>query len=75
MIYLQHDAEHWEDAEKVVRAMGGDRWSIGLGRWPDRAARSRELATWVEDEYRALEGGYRRKVPLDDRGMFPSRTV
>jgi hypothetical protein len=25
----------------------------------------------VEDEFRALEGGYQRTVPLDDRGMFP----
>jgi hypothetical protein len=29
------------------------------------------MATWVEDEFRALEDGHPRKVPLDDRGMFP----
>ena len=31
----------------------------------------RVLASWVEDEYRALEGGHERQVELDDRGMFP----
>ena len=71
MLHLQHDAEHWEQAEKDVRAIGGEGWSIGIGRYTERAARPRELATWVEDEYRALEGGHQRTVPLDDRGMFP----
>ena len=71
MLHLQHDAEHWEQAEKDVHAIGGESWSIGIGRYTERAARSRELATWVEDEYRALEGSHQRKVPLDDRGMFP----
>ena len=37
----------------------------------DRAARARELATWLEDEYHALRGGHQRKVELDNRGMFP----
>ena len=36
-----------------------------------RAARARELATWLEDEYHALRGGHQRKVELDNRGMFP----
>jgi len=33
----------------------------------------RVLATWVEDEYGALQvgGSYQRQVALDDRGMFP----
>ncbi len=33
----------------------------------------RVLASWVEDEYRALREGdsYQRQVELDDRGMFP----
>jgi hypothetical protein len=37
----------------------------------------RVLASWIEDEYRALhEGGsYQRQVELDDRGMFPSTLV
>lgn len=31
----------------------------------------RVLASWVEDEYRALqEDGYQRQVALDDRGTF-----
>src|SRR5438445_296684 len=71
MVHLQHDAEHWEQAEKDMRAIGGESWSIGIGRYADRATRSHQLAAWVEDEYRALEGGHQRKVPLDDRGMFP----
>ena len=33
--------------------------------------RCRQLATLVEDEFHALEGGHQRTVPLDDRGMFP----
>jgi hypothetical protein len=33
----------------------------------------RVLASWVEDEYRAVQegGSYQRQVDLDDRGMFP----
>ena len=42
-----------------------------FGRHPEPAARCRELATWIADEYRALRGGHQRKVELDDRGMFP----
>lgn len=75
MVHLQLDAEDWEQAEKDVRAIGGANSSIGIGRYADRAARSRELATWVEDEFRALQGGHQRKVPLDDRGMFPGTLV
>src|SRR5438045_4187825 len=73
MIHLQNDAEAWDQADKDARAIGGEYWSIGgIGRrYADRAARARELAAWVEDEYRALEGGHKRQVPLDRRGMFP----
>jgi hypothetical protein len=71
MIHLRTDAEMFEDAEKNLRTIGGESWSIGIGRYPDRAERCRELATWVEDEFQALEGGHQRNVPLDDRGMFP----
>ena len=70
-IYLEMNAENWEQTEKDVRTICGESWSIGIGRYPQHAARSRELATWVEDEFRALEGGHQRKVQLDDRGMFP----
>ena len=73
MMHLQHDAEAWEQAEKDVRAIGGASWSIG--RYTGRATRSRELVTWVEDEYRALEGGHQRKVPLNRRGMFPGTSA
>jgi hypothetical protein len=71
MVHLQRDAEDWEQAEKDMRVIGGENWTIGIGRYAQRAARARELATWAEDEFRALEGGHQRKVPLDDRGMFP----
>ncbi len=71
MIHLQGDAEQLEQAEQDLRAIGGDKWSIGIGRYPDRAEMCRVLASWVEDEYRALEGGHERQVALDDRGMFP----
>jgi hypothetical protein len=37
----------------------------------DRAARARELATWLEGEYHALSGGHQRKVDVDNRGMTP----
>ena len=74
-IFLEMNAEDWEQTEKDVRAIGGENWSIGIGRYPQRAARSRELATWVEDEYRALSGGHQRKVPLDERGMFLGTSV
>jgi hypothetical protein len=58
MIHLRTDAERFEQAEQDLRAIGGDKWSIGIGRYPERAERCRELATCVA-------------VPLDDRGMFP----
>jgi hypothetical protein len=29
------NAEHWEQAEEDVRAIGGESWSIGIGRYPD----------------------------------------
>jgi hypothetical protein len=72
MIHLRTDAEMFEKAEKDLRTIGGESWWIGISRYPDRARRCKELAEWVEDELRALdEGGHQRKVPLDDRGMFP----
>jgi len=71
MLHLQGDAEQLEQAEEDLRAIGGDKLTIGIGRYPERAEMCRVLAGWVEDEYRALEGGYERQVPLDDRGMFP----
>ena len=71
MIHLQGDAEQLEQAEQDLRAIGGDNSSIGIGRYTDRAEMCRVLAGWVEDEFRALEGGHTRTVPLDDRGMFP----
>jgi hypothetical protein len=70
-IYLEPNADKWEDAEKDMLAIGGEMWAIGIGRYRDRAALARELATWLEDEYHALSGGHQRKVELDDRGMFP----
>lgn len=54
-----------------MRAIGGESWAVGINRYVDRAARDRELAAWLDDEYRALSGDRQRKVPLDDRGMFP----
>jgi hypothetical protein len=71
MGHLRTDAEMFEEAEQDLRAIGGESWAIGISRYPGRAERCRELASWVEDEYRALEGGHQRKVSLDDRGMFP----
>ena len=71
MIHLQGDAELLEQAEQDLRTVGGDQSSIGIDRYPDRAEMCRVLASWVEDEYRALEGGHERQVALDDRGMFP----
>src|SRR5437870_13779000 len=57
-IHLRSDTEMFEQAEQDLRAIGGDSWSIGIGRHPARAERCRELATWVEDELVALKGGY-----------------
>ena len=33
-IQLETDAEAFEQAEKDLRAIGGDNWSIGIGRYP-----------------------------------------
>jgi hypothetical protein len=52
------------------RASGGDRWTISLGRYADRAARDRELASMVDDELGTIRGGHQRQVPLDSHGMF-----
>ena len=70
-IHLEGDAERLEQAEQDLRAVGGESWGIGIGRYADRAELCRILASWVDDEYRALEGGHKRQVELDDRGMFP----
>jgi hypothetical protein len=53
-----------------MSAIGGEKWSIGLGRYRERAARDRELAAQVEDELGALEGGHQCQIPLDPRGRF-----
>jgi hypothetical protein len=74
-VYLELNAEQWDEAEKDVRAIGGESWAVGIGRYPQRAARSRELAAWVDDEHRTLSGGHTRKVSLDERGMFPGTSV
>jgi hypothetical protein len=71
VIRLRANAYGFEEAERDLRTIGGEQWSIGIGRYAGRAARARELAVWVEDELRALEGGHTRLVELDDRGMFP----
>jgi hypothetical protein len=71
-IHLEGDADMLERAGQHLRTIGGDQWAIGL--YADRAELSRVLASWVEDEFRALtEGGsYHRQVELDDGGMFPN---
>jgi hypothetical protein len=74
-IFLEMNAEDWEQAEQDVRTIGGESWSIGIGRYPDRAARPRELATWVEEDVRALRGGHQRPMPIDDCAMLPGRSV
>ena len=74
VIHLEGDAELLEQAEQDLLAIGGAaRSSIAIGRYADRAEMCRVLASWVEDEYRALQEGasYPRQVELDDRGMFP----
>jgi hypothetical protein len=73
IVHLEGDADLLDQAEQDLRRLGGEAWSISIGRYPDRAELCRVLAGWVEDEYRALhEGGsYQRQVDLDDRGMFP----
>jgi hypothetical protein len=72
-VHLEGDADLFDKAEQDLRTVGGDQWSIGIGRYPERAEMCRVLASWVEDEYRALNeaGSYQRQVELDDRGMFP----
>jgi hypothetical protein len=70
-IHLELDAEKWDEAEKDMRANSGESWPVGIGRYAEQAARDRELATWLEDNYRALSGGHQRKLVLDDRGTFP----
>jgi len=63
----------FDKAEQHLRTVGGESWSIGIGRCSDPAEMCRALASWVEDEYRTLHdvGIYQRQVELDDRGMFP----
>jgi hypothetical protein len=61
----------WDEAQRDVRTIAGENSSIGLGRSAARAHMERELADVLEDELGALEGEYRRKIALDDRGMFP----
>jgi hypothetical protein len=68
---LRRNAEAFDQVERDLREIGGLAWSIGVGRYVDRAARTRALADQVEDELGALRGGQQRKIPLDDCGMFP----
>ena len=72
-IHLEGDAEQLELAVDDLLAVNPEKWSIAFGRYADRAEMCRVLASWVDDEFRALsEGGsYQRQVELDDRGMFP----
>ncbi len=65
--------EQIDQAEQDLRVISGDKLAIGIGRYADRAEMCRVLASWVEDEFRALQegGSYQRQVDLDDRGMFP----
>ncbi len=72
LVHLEGDADLFDKAEQDLRTVGGDKWSIGIGRAPDGAEMCGVLAIWVED-YRALleGGGYQRQVELDNRGMFP----
>jgi transcriptional regulator with XRE-family HTH domain len=70
-IRLHSDAQAFDEAERDLRAAVAESWSIGIGRYHNRATSDRELATWVSDELGVLEGGHKRAVPLDDRGMFP----
>ena len=72
LVHLEGDADLFDKAEQDLRTVGCDKWSIGIGRYPDRAEMCRVLAIWVEDYRAPLEGGgYQRQVELDDRGMFP----
>jgi hypothetical protein len=70
-IRLRSDAQAFDEAERDLRAAVGESWSIGIRRYHNRATSDRELATWVSHELGALEGGHKRAVQLDDRGMFP----
>ena len=53
-IHLEGDAEQLEQADQDLRTSGGESWSIGIGRYSDRAEMCRVLASWVDDEDRAL---------------------
>ena len=75
MIHLRTDAGLFEKAEQDLCAIGGESWTIGIGSYPQRADRCRELASWVEDEYRALRGGPERQVALDDRGVLSNHDL
>src|SRR5713226_9947024 len=70
LVHLEGDADLFDKAEQDLRTVGCDKWSIGIGRYPDREEMCRVLAI---EGYRALleGGGYQRQVELDDRGMFP----
>src|SRR5205809_621643 len=56
LVHLEGDADLFDTAEQDLRTVGGDTWSIGIERYPDRAEMCRVLASWVEDEYRAARG-------------------
>jgi hypothetical protein len=72
VIRLRMNGTAFDQVERDMREIGGLAWSIGVGRYVDRAARNRALADQVDDELGALRGdGYQRKIPLDEHGMFP----
>jgi hypothetical protein len=71
--YLERDAAMFAEAEQDLQAIGGGGWTIRISSYPKRARQAHQLATWVADKLGALSGGYQRKVPLDERGMFPDR--
>ena len=68
--HLERDAGYWDQLAQDTRATGGD-----PGRYADCAIRDRELAMWVEEEYRALGGEDRCGIELNERGVFPGTSV
>ena len=72
---LRMNGTAFDQVERDMREIGGLAWSIGVGRYVDRAVHNRAIADQVEDELGALRGGeaYQRKIPLDERGGFPEQ--
>ena len=38
LVHLEGDADMFDKAEQDLRRVGGESWSIGIGRYPDQAA-------------------------------------